>query len=135
MHPYRKTNNPLADTLRRHATTNPPTQTPNLLNQMETRKPFTVDEPVFKRMKLGVVPLSVLVAFVALLHTRLQETHPDHVFQFQILAALSIAGYFLALKLIPTVSVMCVEKGDLWGRDINKVGDTKMFVTPFLPPG
>lgn len=80
-------------------------------------------------MKIGLVPLSVLVAFVALLHTRLQETHPDHVFQFQILAALSIAGYFLALRLIPIVSVMCVEKGDLWGKDINKVGDSKVYAS------
>lgn len=82
-----------------------------------------------ERMKLGLIPLSVLVGFVALLWTRLQETHPNHVFQFQILAAFSIAGYFLTMRLIPVVSVMCVEKGDLWGKDINKIGDSKMYVT------
>jgi hypothetical protein len=58
---------------------------------------------------------------------RVQKTHPEHLIQFAGVAALSIGGYFLALKLIPIVKVMCVEKGGLYGFDINKNGKEKMF--------
>jgi UDP-N-acetylglucosamine--dolichyl-phosphate N-acetylglucosaminephosphotransferase len=43
-----------------------------------------------------------------------------------LLAVLSLAGYFATLRLIPIVAVFCRDKGDLFGRDINKVISDKI---------
>jgi hypothetical protein len=47
--------------------------------------------------------------------------------QMALLAVLSLAGYFATLRLIPVVAVFCRDKGDLFGRDINKVISDKMY--------
>jgi hypothetical protein len=70
--------------------------------------------------------LSLLVGFIGLLYMRVQQTHPEHSVQFAWVAFLSVGGYFLAQKLIPIVKVMCVEKGNLYGYDINKNGKEKV---------
>jgi len=46
--------------------------------------------------------------------------------QVALLAVLSIAGYILTLRMIPIVAAFCRDKGELFGRDINKVISDKM---------
>jgi len=82
-------------------------------------------------MAIGVIPLTILVAAIAVLYHRFQSVAPEHLFQFQILSILSVCGYFLTIRVIPTVMSKFVEH-KLFGRDINKNGTTPMYDILYL---
>lgn len=72
-----------------------------------------------------LLPPSVLILSVALIYYRLLESSngdPTELFQFCFCAVVSFLGYTISITLIPKVKNIFIERGGLWGYDINKGG-------------
>lgn len=70
------------------------------------------------------IPLSIIIIVITIIHSRLKEIGLDEkvILQFYFCASLSVFGYIFSLKLIPKVKDIFIERGNLWGYDINKGG-------------
>lgn len=70
------------------------------------------------------IPLSIIVVVIAITHSRLKSIGLDEsdILHFYFCASLSIFGFIFSLKLIPKVKDIFIERGNLWGYDINKGG-------------
>eukprot|EP01125_Pyxidicula_operculata_P021396 TRINITY_DN8221_c0_g1_i1.p1 TRINITY_DN8221_c0_g1~~TRINITY_DN8221_c0_g1_i1.p1 ORF type:complete len:383 (-),score=37.66 TRINITY_DN8221_c0_g1_i1:331-1479(-) len=65
-----------------------------------------------KKIFLGLI--------ILLASALISKEYNGRLYQVTTLSLLSVMGFFAVLKLIPFIKVQCLEKGDLWGKDINK---------------
>ena len=68
--------------------------------------------------------LSFIVVIISIAYARLRDVglEDKDMVQFYFCAIVSIIGYIASSKLIPKVKITFIERGNLWGYDINKGG-------------